>query len=110
MEYLLRMEHIEKYFSGVPALKDVSLHIRPGEVHALIGENGAGKSTLMKILSGVHKKDGGRKLTDIYPKADVPPGDVVLSVAHLCAGRAVRDVSFSVRPIWRHVSTALRRR
>lgn len=60
MEYLLRMEHIEKYFSGVPALKDVSLHIRPGEVHALIGENGAGKSTLMKILSGVHKKDGGR--------------------------------------------------
>ena len=60
MEYLLRMENIEKSFPGVRALKDVSLAIRPGEVHALIGENGAGKSTLMKILSGVYKKDGGR--------------------------------------------------
>ena len=60
MEYLLRMEHIEKSFPGVRALKDVSLAIRPGEVHALIGENGAGKSTLMKILSGAYKKDGGK--------------------------------------------------
>lgn len=60
MEYLLRMEHIEKSFPGVRALKDVSLDIRPGEVHALIGENGAGKSTLMKILSGVCKKDSGK--------------------------------------------------
>ena len=60
MEYLLRMERIEKRFSGVRALKDVSLDIRPGEVHALIGENGAGKSTLMKIISGALKKDGGR--------------------------------------------------
>lgn len=60
MEYLLRMEHIEKSFPGVRALKDVSLNIRPGEVHALIGENGAGKSTLMKILSGVIKKDKGQ--------------------------------------------------
>ena len=62
MEYLLRMEHIEKSFPGVRALKDASLRIRPGEVHALIGENGAGKSTLMKILSGVCKKDGGKIL------------------------------------------------
>ena len=60
MEYLLRMEHIEKSFPGVRALKDVSLSVRPGEVHALIGENGAGKSTLMKILSGAYKKDGGK--------------------------------------------------
>ena len=60
MEYLLRMENIIKKFYGVPVLKDVSLNIRPGEVHTLIGENGAGKSTLMKILSGVYKKDGGK--------------------------------------------------
>ena len=60
MRNLLRMENIEKSFPGVRALKGVSLEIRPGEVHALIGENGAGKSTLVKILSGAYKKDAGR--------------------------------------------------
>ena len=52
-EYRLEMKHITKRFGGVKALTDVMLKVKPGEVHALIGENGAGKSTLMKILSGV---------------------------------------------------------
>lgn len=55
----IRMEHIDKSFPGVHALKDVSLSIRPGEVHALVGENGAGKSTLIKILMGAYSKDRG---------------------------------------------------
>lgn len=58
-EYRVEMEHIDKKFGGVYALKDVSLRVKPGEVHALIGENGAGKSTLMKILSGAVIRDGG---------------------------------------------------
>lgn len=56
---LLRMENIDKVFPGVKALDGVSLTVRAGTVHALMGENGAGKSTLMKCLFGVYKKDSG---------------------------------------------------
>ena len=54
------MENICKEFPGVKALDNVSLTVRAGTVHALMGENGAGKSTLMKCLFGVYSKDGGR--------------------------------------------------
>jgi len=55
----LRIKGIRKSFGGTHALRDVSLEVAPGEVHALIGENGAGKSTLMKILSGAYQPDAG---------------------------------------------------
>lgn len=58
-DFLLKMEGISKAFSGVPALQDVRLEVRKGEVHALMGENGAGKSTLMRILSGIVQRDQG---------------------------------------------------
>ena len=58
---VLEMQGIRKSFPGVRVLDDVSLSIRPGEVHALMGENGAGKSTLMKILAGALQADDGRK-------------------------------------------------
>ncbi|MGN1127546.1 MAG: sugar ABC transporter ATP-binding protein, partial [Candidatus Flemingiibacterium sp.] len=57
---LLQMENICKEFPGVKALDNVSLRVRAGTVHALMGENGAGKSTLMKCLFGVYTKDSGR--------------------------------------------------
>ncbi len=59
---LVVMEGIEKSFPGVHALSQAKFELRPGEVHALVGENGAGKSTLMKVLAGVYSKDAGRIL------------------------------------------------
>ena len=59
---ILEMRHISKTFLAMRALKDVSLDVRAGEVHALMGENGAGKSTLMKILSGAYQADPGGEI------------------------------------------------
>lgn len=61
---LLEMRHISKEFPGVKALNKVSLTVRPGTVHALMGENGAGKSTLMKCLFGIYTKDSGTIVLD----------------------------------------------
>ncbi len=59
-EDVLRVEHIAKRFGPVTALRDVSLHLRKGEVLGLLGDNGAGKSTLIKILCGFQRPDSGR--------------------------------------------------
>ena len=56
---LLEMHGISKEFPGVKALDNVDLVVRPGTVHALMGENGAGKSTLMKCLFGIYAKNSG---------------------------------------------------
>ncbi|MGL5540571.1 MAG: ATP-binding cassette domain-containing protein, partial [Erysipelotrichaceae bacterium] len=58
-KYILEMVNISKQFPGVKALDYVSLRIKPGTVHALMGENGAGKSTLMKCLLGIYHEDEG---------------------------------------------------
>ncbi len=66
-DILLEMKNISKVFPSVKALDGVSLTVRRGTVHALMGENGAGKSTLMKCLFGIHSLDGGEILLDGVP-------------------------------------------
>jgi ribose transport system ATP-binding protein len=61
-ENIIEMRNINKHFSGIHALSNVSFSVKKGEIHAVVGQNGAGKSTLMKILSGAYQKDSG----DIY--------------------------------------------
>ncbi|MDA8587084.1 sugar ABC transporter ATP-binding protein [Rhodobacteraceae bacterium] len=73
MTNLVEMRGIEKRFPGVHALKNVQFDLRPGEVHALMGENGAGKSTLMKIMSGIYARDGGDMFVDGKPAAPDGP-------------------------------------
>src|SRR5215472_2302977 len=61
----IRLSNISKFYSGIPALGDVSVEFYAGEVHAILGENGAGKSTLMNVISGtVHPELGEVWLAD----------------------------------------------
>lgn len=69
------MSGVSKRFGGTQALADVSLTVRPGEVHALIGENGAGKSTLMKVLAGIHSPDSGTMTLVERPYAPHGPAE-----------------------------------
>jgi ABC-type sugar transport system ATPase subunit len=72
-EWILEMKNISKAFPGTQALSAVNFELKPGEIHALIGENGAGKSTLMNILVGIHRMDegeiifNGKKIENLHP-------------------------------------------
>jgi rhamnose transport system ATP-binding protein len=64
---VLELDGISKRFGATEALVDVSLALRPGEVHAVVGENGAGKSTLIKVVTGIHRPDRGSVVVDGRP-------------------------------------------
>src|ERR1700744_2442152 len=64
MANVVELSGVSKSFTGVKVLKDVSFDVRPGEVHALLGENGAGKSNLIKVIAGVHTPDSGTVKVD----------------------------------------------
>ena len=66
METILSLSNISKTFGGIRALNEVEFSVAKGEIHALVGANGAGKSTLIKILSGVHKPDGGTGSIELF--------------------------------------------
>ncbi|MEP2781184.1 MAG: sugar ABC transporter ATP-binding protein [Pseudoruegeria sp.] len=85
MTNLVEMKGIEKRFPGVHALKAVQFDLRPGEVHALMGENGAGKSTLMKIMSGIYPRDGGEMFVSgapVTPKGPRDAQDLGIGIIH----------------------------
>jgi ribose transport system ATP-binding protein len=69
----IRLASIYKYFSGVAALRDVSVEFHPGEVHAILGENGAGKSTLMNIISGTYQPSEGEISFEDKPVPQMSP-------------------------------------
>jgi len=91
-EILLSVQGLSKSFSGLQALNDVSLEVRRGEVHAVVGENGAGKSTLMKILGGIIQRDAGRTELRGKPVAFSNPRESI------AAGIAVIHQELSVLP------------
>jgi ABC-type sugar transport system ATPase subunit len=82
-EYILELRGITKSFPGVQALDNVSLRIRRGEIHALLGANGAGKSTLIKIIAGQYSADAGEVLMDgnhVYIKTPIDAQKLGISV------------------------------
>jgi len=78
-QYMLEMVGISKEFPGVKALDDVTLRVKPGTVHALMGENGAGKSTLMKCLFGIYHQDNGDVIFN-GEKADIKDSKTALDM------------------------------
>lgn len=74
-ERILELHHITKTFPGVRALDDVHFDLKPGEIHALIGENGAGKSTLIKVITGVYQPDAGQIIFNGTPVEIRSPAD-----------------------------------
>ncbi|HKR45236.1 MAG TPA: ATP-binding cassette domain-containing protein, partial [Paraburkholderia sp.] len=74
---ILALENVSKYFGKVIALNGVTLRLKRGEVHCLLGDNGAGKSTLIKTLAGVHQPTSGQYFVDGKPVAFDSPKDAL---------------------------------
>jgi len=75
--YVLELDRVSKFFGTVIALDDITLRLKRGEVHCLLGDNGAGKSTLIKILAGVHPPSRGTYRVDDAPVAFTSPRDAL---------------------------------
>ena len=97
-DYILQMKHIDMFFPGVKALKDVTFNLKKGEIISLMGENGAGKSTLVKVLTGVYHKTNGQIIFDgqeIEPTTPLASQQMGISTVYqevnLCANISVAE-------------------
>lgn len=77
MEEVLSVQNLYKSFIGVKALSDISLSIRHGEIHCLVGENGSGKSTLIKCISGVYAPDSGKIILNGHSYSSLTPAQAI---------------------------------
>ncbi|TXC65350.1 sugar ABC transporter ATP-binding protein [Piscinibacter aquaticus] len=101
---MLKLAGITKRFLGVQALRDVALHLRAGEVHALMGQNGAGKSTLIKVMTGVHRADAGQMTlagAEVQPRSTADAQALGISTVYqevnLCPNLSVAENIFAGR-------------
>ena len=76
-EHILALENVSKRFGSVLALQNITMRLKEGEVHCLLGDNGAGKSTLIKTLAGVHKPTEGQYLVDGQPVVFNSPSEAL---------------------------------
>ena len=112
MPYLVEVEGVRKAFPGVLALDAVSMQVRAGAVHALMGENGAGKSTLMKIVAGLLAPDAGRvvlggRVAMIHQELHLMPSMTVAENIFLGREPLTRLGFIDDRALWRRTSERL---
>ena len=80
---IISLHDVHKSFAGVYALRGVSLALRRGEIHSLVGENGSGKSTLIKVIAGVHTPDRGRVVINGQERVRLSPIDAIREGIHV---------------------------
>src|SRR5580765_5629549 len=117
---LLEATAITKSFAGVRALRGVSMELRAGEVHALLGENGAGKSTLIKVITGAETADSGTLTLDGVPVPhNTPAGARALGIAVVYQQPALFPdltveenigIALESAGVWRRIDWRARRR
>ena len=101
---MIQMEHLGKSFGSIPAVDDISMEIREGEVFGLIGTNGAGKSTLLRMIAGVMKPDKGTVLVDRQKVYDNPAAKAnlffIADEPYFCPNSTAQDMKLYYRTIY----------
>ncbi len=90
---MIEIKNLTVGYHKIPAVRDISLTICPGEVLALLGPNGCGKSTLLRTLAGLHKPDGGKILVDRIPINQLSSKALAQKISYMAQSRNIPDIS-----------------